>query len=104
MATVLVVDDQGFNRDLVNTVLRSHGHKILEADSRVAALEVLARLPTDLVLTDVSMPGMDGYQLARRIFRRLWLLGRVLEPPFAVVKDHGRRSAWHRQDSVNSLA
>src|SRR4051794_27772435 len=67
MATVLVVDDVAENRDLVTVLLRGHGHETLEANSGLAALDVLARRPADLVLSDVTMPGMDGYQLARHI-------------------------------------
>jgi two-component system cell cycle sensor histidine kinase/response regulator CckA len=67
MATVLVVDDVAENRDLVRIVLQSHGYRTVEADSGVAALGVLAREHVDLVLTDVTMPEMDGYQLARHI-------------------------------------
>ena len=67
MATVLVVDDRPVNRDLVRTVLGYYGHVTLEAGDGAEALVLLARERPDLVLTDVVMPGMDGYQLARAI-------------------------------------
>lgn len=67
MATVLVVDDVATNRDLVRIVLEAQGHVTVEADSGFTALEVLAHYHVDLVVTDVTMPGMDGYQLARHI-------------------------------------
>lgn len=67
MATVLVVDDAAENRDLVRIVLRAHGYDTLEADGGLTALDILARHHVDLVLTDVTMPEMDGFQLARHI-------------------------------------
>jgi CheY-like chemotaxis protein len=67
MATVLVVDDLPANRDLVQTVLGYYGHETLAADDGAQALALLTRQHPDLVLTDVAMPGMDGYQLARAI-------------------------------------
>jgi two-component system, cell cycle sensor histidine kinase and response regulator CckA len=67
VATVLVVDDVAVNRDLVRTVLRHQGHVTVEASGGAAALEVLAHERPDLVLTDVVMPEMDGYDLARAI-------------------------------------
>ncbi|MDT4937574.1 MAG: hypothetical protein QOG80_1245 [Pseudonocardiales bacterium] len=67
MATVLIVDDRPVNRDLVRTVLTYHGHQALEASGGAEALEVLQDEHPDLVIADVVMPGMDGYELARAI-------------------------------------
>jgi signal transduction histidine kinase/CheY-like chemotaxis protein len=67
MATVLVVDDRQSNRDLVCTVLGYHGHNSIEADGAEQALAILRETPTDLVITDILMPGMDGYELVREI-------------------------------------
>lgn len=67
MATVLVVDDRLVNRDLVRTVLQSCGHDTIEARDGAEALSLLRGQHPDLVLTDVVMPGMDGYQLAQAI-------------------------------------
>ena len=65
--TVLVVDDMPVNRDLVRTVLGYHGHQTLEARGGAEALALLTHEHPDLVLTDVMMPGMDGFELARAI-------------------------------------
>jgi two-component system, cell cycle sensor histidine kinase and response regulator CckA len=67
MAVVLVVDDRLVNRDLVRTVLEHYGHDTVEAGDGAEALTLLRGQHPDLVLTDVVMPGMDGYQLARAI-------------------------------------
>ncbi|MDT4892482.1 MAG: hypothetical protein QOE97_1517 [Pseudonocardiales bacterium] len=67
MATVLIVDDRPVNRDLVRTVLGYQGHRTIEAPGGVEALELLRRERPDVVVADVLMPGMDGYELARAI-------------------------------------
>ena len=64
---ILVVDDQGPVLDLVGNILSKHGYQARGAASGAQALEqVKAHLP-DLVLMDVSMPEMDGYELCRRL-------------------------------------
>lgn len=64
---ILVVDDQGPVLDLVGNILSKHGYQARGAASGALALEqVKAHLP-DLVLLDVSMPEMDGYELCRRL-------------------------------------
>ena len=67
MAMVLVVDDRPVNRELVRTVLGYYGHDTLEAGDGAEALALLRHRQPDLVLADVVMHGMDGYQLARAI-------------------------------------
>jgi putative two-component system response regulator len=64
---ILVVDDQGPVLDLVGNLLAKHGYQAHSASSGAQALEIVrAHLP-DLVLLDVSMPEMDGYELCRRL-------------------------------------
>jgi class 3 adenylate cyclase len=66
-ASVLVVDDDAVNRTLLNHILRQEGHSVLLAADGPEALEVLGAKPVDLVLLDVRMPGMDGFEVCRRI-------------------------------------
>ena len=66
-ATVLVVDDLPQNVRLMEAVLSPHGFTVLAASSGEAALEVLAQQLPDIVLLDIMMPGMDGYETCRRI-------------------------------------
>ena len=62
MARILVVDDSAEDRYLVSLVVSSRGHEVTEAESAPEALELIrAELP-DLVVTDLLMPGMDGYE------------------------------------------
>jgi CheY-like chemotaxis protein len=63
---ILIVDDEPFVRDLLSKVLRRSGHETVCAASADQALETLALQRFDLMLTDVIMPGMDGFDLLRR--------------------------------------
>ena len=64
---ILVVDDEATNRRILKALLVSGGHAVVEASDGESALALYARELPDLVLLDVMMPGLDGYQVARRI-------------------------------------
>ncbi len=64
---ILVVDDHSDTADALGTLLRLDGHTVSVAHDGVTALATLTTFPANLVLLDLGMPGMDGYQLARRI-------------------------------------
>lgn len=64
---VLVVDDDVVARSVVSGVLRDAGFRTVEADSGVAALEMITDWPIDAVLVDQSMPAMSGLELTERI-------------------------------------
>ena len=64
---VLVVDDDGDNRSMVQASLESHDAIVLTAGSTPEALDVLTRERVDVVLTDIAMPGEDGYALICKI-------------------------------------
>lgn len=67
MARVLVVDDQAANRDLLVTLLKYAGHEPLEAaDGHLALVQALATRP-QLVICDLLMPTMDGYEFVRQL-------------------------------------
>jgi adenylate cyclase len=65
--TILAVDDEPLNLRLLDAVLEPAGHTVVHAASGTECLEVLATRPVDLVLLDVVMPGLDGYEVCRRI-------------------------------------
>ena len=67
--TILVVDDLPQNVRLLDAVLAPHGYNVLTARSGAQALEHLTRDEPDLVLLDVMMPDMDGYEICRQIRR-----------------------------------
>lgn len=67
---ILVVDDEPFVCDAVKMMLEFDGHQIETASSGLAALAVLEKARFDLVITDFSMPGMKGNELAAQIRAR----------------------------------
>ncbi|MEU8662233.1 hybrid sensor histidine kinase/response regulator [Actinoplanes philippinensis] len=67
MATVLVVDDRATNREVARITLDDGGHQVIEATAGAEALELARRLHPDIVLADVVMPGMDGYEFVHRL-------------------------------------
>ena len=64
---ILVVDDTAHNVKLLVDLLTAKGYEITSAASGEQALESIAKQPPDLVLLDVMMPGLDGYEVCRRI-------------------------------------
>ncbi len=66
-STLLVVDDLKANIKLLEAVLHPRGYRVVSACSGAEALELVARSCPDLVLLDVVMPGMDGYEVCRRL-------------------------------------
>src|SRR5262245_56487433 len=66
-ATILVVDDSRTNRNLLARRLEQYGHKVATADDGRQALASMRSQAFDLVLLDVMMPEMDGYQVLAQI-------------------------------------
>jgi CheY-like chemotaxis protein len=64
---VLIVDDVATNRNVLRELLAPLGFEVSEAASGVEALGIAANLKPDLVLLDLRMPGIDGFELARRL-------------------------------------
>ena len=70
-ARILIVDDERHNRQLLEVMLAPEGYVLLTATNGEEALAIVAQEPPDLILLDIMMPGMDGYQVAARIKRNL---------------------------------
>ena len=66
-AVILVVDDLAQNLRLLDAVLSPRGYEVSTAESGEEALSLLADHPPDLILLDILMPGIDGYEVCRRI-------------------------------------
>ena len=66
-ARILIVDDDANNRLLLQVMLANEGYEIVTASAGTEALDLVEQLPPDLIVLDVMMPGMDGYQVATRI-------------------------------------
>lgn len=67
MGTILVVDDNGVNRLLLGQHVKQCGHTVVVAESGQRALAILASQQIDIVLLDVLMPELDGYELLVRL-------------------------------------
>ncbi len=66
-ATVLVVDDNAANRQLVVTLLKYQGHRLFEANDGREALEMARTIRPQLVISDIVMPSMDGFEFVRQL-------------------------------------
>jgi PAS domain S-box-containing protein len=64
---VLVVDDETDTRDLLKAVLSQCGAEVVTAGSSREALELLPRVKPDVLVSDIGMPGEDGYELIKRV-------------------------------------
>ncbi|MEJ8305806.1 response regulator transcription factor [Saccharibacillus sacchari] len=70
MPTILVADDDANIRELVCLFLHNDGFATIEASDGQEALDLHARLPVDLAVLDIMMPGVDGWALCRELRRR----------------------------------
>ena len=62
MATILIIDDSAINRKFLTTLLRCANHQTLSASSGAAGLKIARKTPPDLIISDIMMPKMDGYE------------------------------------------
>ncbi len=65
--TILVADDQSPNRELLEELLTAEGFKVASVSNGAAALDQLAIVPIDLVLLDVMMPNLTGFEVCEKI-------------------------------------
>ncbi|MEJ2696705.1 MAG: response regulator [Candidatus Sulfobium sp.] len=66
-SSVLVVDDMPFNLEVMEGILYREGYRVITASSAGEALEVIETRPVDLAVLDVMMPGMNGFDLCRKL-------------------------------------
>ncbi|MCA1620041.1 MAG: PAS domain-containing protein [Acidobacteria bacterium] len=91
--SVLVVDDEEHVRNTLAEMVEVLGHNVRRADGGRAALLALAEGDFDLVFTDLSMPGMDGWEVAREVRRR------SPRTRIAVVTGYGKDAARTQGDA-----
>ena len=75
--TVLLVDDDDDVREIAELMIADLGYDVIAAADGIAALSLAATRPLDALVTDIRMPGMDGYQLAGKV--------RALQPGIPVI-------------------
>ncbi len=67
MKRILIADDQASSRELVRTLLEHYGHHVTEAANGAEAVAKALEIQPDLVLLDLHMPALDGFQAAGRL-------------------------------------
>ncbi|TXK83913.1 response regulator transcription factor [Paenibacillus sp. N3.4] len=67
MAPLLIVDDDPYIRELVSVFMRSEGFDVVEASDGVEALRLLETTQVDMVIMDIMMPNMDGWELCKEL-------------------------------------
>jgi len=67
MANVLVVDDDATVREVVVTYLRANNHEVSEAADGESAILAMAKNPSDLIVLDLMLPGVDGLEVCRQV-------------------------------------
>jgi K+-sensing histidine kinase KdpD/ActR/RegA family two-component response regulator len=91
---VLLVDDESDAREMMAAALETCGATVFSAASAHDALQALAHRDIDLVLSDIAMPGQDGYELIREI--RAMASSRLSALPAAAVTAHAREDERER--------
>jgi two-component system, cell cycle response regulator len=66
-ARILVIEDNPMNMDLMTYLLKSFGHTVLTHEDGKGAVELIRNERPDLVICDVQLPGVDGYEIARQL-------------------------------------
>lgn len=67
MTTILIIDDEQPTLQMLTLYLEACGHQVLSAENEVQGLEVFRRLNPAVVLTDIKMPGKDGFDVLRQV-------------------------------------
>lgn len=78
---ILVIEDNEQNLYLVKFILEKHGYEVIQARNGQAGIEIARQVSLDLILLDIQLPIMDGYEVARELKK---LLGKKRVPIIAV--------------------
>src|SRR5215472_14379692 len=92
---ILVVEDQPDNRQIIRDMLAPADYAIIEAEDGEQALEAIAKQRPDLILMDIQLPIMDGYEVTRQI------KGRSRDAIDSDHRCHLPRAGWGRTDSAS---
>ncbi|MEP6943404.1 MAG: response regulator [Betaproteobacteria bacterium] len=84
---LLLVEDSRELRDLANMILRELGHEVVAVPDAEAALAMLAQGPCDALVTDVSLPGMSGIALAKKVIEQWPAIAIVISTGYGEITD-----------------
>jgi len=90
--TILVVEDEPHILDIVTYLLEDDGYRVLQASEGHTALDLVEMHGPDLIISDVSMPGMDGFALCERVRAN----PRFAQTPFIFLTARGERADMRR--------
>ncbi|MBD3401832.1 response regulator [candidate division GN15 bacterium] len=76
--TILVVDDEQMMRDLLTKILSRDGYRILTAEDGQAALEMLDQHQIDLIISDMKMPRLNGFELLKIVKKDYPTIGMIM--------------------------
>jgi sigma-B regulation protein RsbU (phosphoserine phosphatase) len=88
MASILMIDDDGFYRGIIERALADHGYSVVTAQNGVEGIALYRDQSPDLVITDMNMPGLDGSEVirtVREINSRATIIALSGEPTFHAV-------------------
>lgn len=88
MTTILIVDDYAPNHRLMSFVLEQSGYAVISALDGLQAMDFLAHMPIDLIVTDLTMPRLDGIGLTERVRAD----SRLCHTPIIVVTASGQET------------
>ncbi len=66
-ARILIIEDNPTNLELMRYLLHASGHVLLTAADGLEGIETARRTSPDLIVCDIQMPGLDGYEVAKRL-------------------------------------
>ncbi|MCC7043690.1 MAG: response regulator [Acidobacteria bacterium] len=89
-ATVVVVDDQADSREVLGVLLEESGARVILCEDAIAALAALENAAVDLLVADLAMPHIDGYELIRRVRQKGSAVPAVAVSAFARIEDRTR--------------
>jgi len=81
---ILLVEDEEISRDAIKTFLRVAGANVVAAESGGAGLQAVAKGKFDVIVADIAMPGMDGYEFLRQVRRQEKTNGHGVTPSLAL--------------------
>ena len=82
--TILIIEDNDQNMYLIRYILRERGYDVVEAKSGPAGMRLAQEHTPDLILLDIQLPGMDGYEVASELRKT----GAVADTPIVAVTSY----------------
>jgi CheY-like chemotaxis protein len=70
MSRILLIDDDSLFRSILSATLRHFGHEVIEANDGTEGLQLFAHVNPDLIITDLVMPEMEGFEVLMELRRR----------------------------------